>query len=992
MADRLTRTFLILLSCVSAGCTSASDETAVEPVDVRAGVDGGSDAHADTGEIGASGVDTGDVHTNGTDTGGEAVLPPVDSDAALAYVAHRGVSTPWLIPVDGSGPGPPIQLGPRRGAGYGLGEGDVSYPDITPDGAHVVVAFYPMATPSSSGTGGAVLFALSLAGDSVDAPTLIARADRLHALERTYRDGWMAYVDGNSVYAARLDGSDAGAPILVATAPEDHEIDYPRWVGSEATLTYTQRTRATGQGRKVFMASVDASGATEPAQLHTGVGPAEHVVTALPGERVVLGGPDHRLHALPLSGSAPPVVLTPEGLIAGYVGSSADGGRIVVELRVTWKEERELVSVATDGSEADAPRRLTPVPTKKLSSLMSRDGAAVAWVGTSDSGAWAAFRADTSAPGPDEDPRITPWSTKRLHVTAFDAAAGALVGGREDGAVLRYTGRRGSPEHPQVLALVADVVNHSIPWPELSADGTHVIYDARQPTGWHSWVLPLAGGDPVELPGPWYRDLVTPLGVLTHEYVNEGALFVTDMQGAHAPLVPWHDTQIYEPHLVEEGRAVLYACETPVPGFYAAPTASDSDPAHVLVMPLDTESTPWRDGWRERPATAGGHLLRRSGSTLRSFALDGSHAGRGLTLAEGAQALLALDPAGGRAVFVVGSDVVSTPVDGTGDPTVVMPVGTGSVTHLGMLPGSDRVLVGVTTQGSTALFVAPVDGSGAASPGLVAADLPGWFMGVALSATAEHVFTVHSIEATAVPHPDLLLAAATGLHGGSPAGVAYSLAPHGYMLWQAGPWYEGGAGGPTLGRATTSADGVHAVLAGPGGLYAAKSDGSEAEAPRLLGTATRALGEAPLSPDGKRLLLQEEGAVTVAEIDRAGSQRRLTTATEGVLAGGAWTPDGRRVVFASAPATSSGPRGALFVVEADAQPSKGRPLHPDTFAVAGLAGITPGGESVVVESTHGADHSLYLVPLDAAHASGVPPPVTPVDDVGERFLGFVPAE
>ncbi len=908
--------------------------------------------------------------------------------AAFAYVANRGVSTPWLVPVDATGPGEALRLGPRRGAGYGLGQGDVSYPDITPDGTHIVVVFYPMATPSSSGTGGAVLFALAADGAKADAPVRLAAAEQLHALERVYRDGWMAYVDGQSVFAVRLDGSDADAPILVATAPAGQEIDGLRWVGSQMTLVYTQRSTSSGQDRKLFMSTVAPTGATPPEALHTAVGPAEWAVTDLPGDRIVASSSDDRLHAVSLTGSEPSVVLTPEGQLTGFVGKSSDGSRIVVVLRVTWKEERELVSVATDGSEADAPRVLTPAPLKSLKSIMSRDGTAVAWVGDSGSTRWAAYRADPAGVGPGEDPRITDWSTKKLHVTGFDAAADALVGSREDGAVLRYHLQHGGPAPPQVLALVEDVVNFSIPWPALSGDSSQVIYDANTPTGWHSWVVPLAGGEPIELPGPWYRDLLTPLGVLYHEYVNEGALFVADADGNHSALTPWHDTEIHNPHLVDDGRAVLYACETPSPGFYAASTKPSSDPQQVLVTPTDTESTPWTDWWSASPATVGAYLVRRSGKVVRSFALDGSDP-EGVVLTNDSQPALALDPVSQRAVFVVGADLVSAPVDGAESPTVVMPIGEADMVHLSMLPGSDRVVVGLRAQGETSIYLAPVDGAAATAPDLVAAGLPGWFMGVAASATAEHIFMVLSVEATAVPHPDMLQAAPTGLGGSSLAGVAHDVAPSGYLLWHPGVWFDGGMDSIAVPGPVGSGDGVHVLLQGPDGLYSARCDGSQADAPVLLGGALQPLG-ASLSPDGQQVLLKEDQMVTIATIGEADSQRRLTAAVDGQLVDGRWTPDGGRVVFVSAPPTSFGKHAALQVVDADAESAVGTRLHAESFGLSAFAALTPDGETAVVGSTHGADHSLYLVPLDASGADEIPQAITPIDDVGERFLGFVP--
>ncbi|MFT7624590.1 MAG: hypothetical protein ACI9WU_003778, partial [Myxococcota bacterium] len=240
---------------ISASCTSATEGTVL-------------DASAQPGDTTDS-PDLADSETVGADASSTPPLPTVAGDVAMVTVAGRGVSTPWFTPITEQGAGTPIQLGPRRGAGYGQGEGEVSYPDITPDGQHVVVVFYPMATLSSSANKGAWIYALSLTGGDANAsPTKVVRADQLHALGRAYRTGWIAYVDGLSLFAARLDGSDLDAPILVDSVSSGMELDAIHWVGETGRLVWTRRHTASSQQNTVWTALLDGTSAGAATQVH----------------------------------------------------------------------------------------------------------------------------------------------------------------------------------------------------------------------------------------------------------------------------------------------------------------------------------------------------------------------------------------------------------------------------------------------------------------------------------------------------------------------------------------------------------------------------------------------------------------------------------------------------------------------------------------------------------------------------------------------------
>lgn len=924
---------------------------------------------------------------------------------AAVYVARRGVSTPWLLPVGGGAPagvGKPIQLGPRRGAGYGLGEGEVSYPDITPDGQHVVVVFYPMNTLSSSyGGSEPILFALPTDGSGADKPVRVARAPHLHATDRAYVSGRMAYLDGDSLYTARLDGSDAESPVLVATPKAGESLERPRWLQGASHLAYTARSGSGGQ-RALYVVAADGSMAAQPHKLSLGSGPAEHLAAVLPDGRVVVSGPDDRLYAANPLGAAEPVALTPAGHLPSYLGMGADGLRIAVELRQSWKKERLLVSVRTDGSDADAPVALTPTPAAQLHAVVSRDGLAVAWRMQAADGRWTVWRRDLA--GAQAAVQAAPWEDLQLQVTAYDHGAGALLGARKDGAVLRFATAGAAAQPAQVLAKVSDLVNQSMPWPVLSEDGAQVTFTAQTKAGWTSWTVPLAGGTPVALAGPWYADLITPWGVLTRESVQEGAAFVTDLQGGSRRVTPWHAARLVEAHLSADSQRLLYACDAPQPGWYAAALSADEAEAPAqptLVMPVSVAGEAQNPGWQVRPLSVDDHLVRRAGARLESYAANGAHADDPLVLAEapagGSVAThLVADPLGKRVVFTRrgppgsgATEVLSIGVrQALKDPTLVVQV-QGQVARLGLLPGTSRVLVltyGGPGAQSGSLMAAAADGGDAAKPQILAHDLPGEVWGVWPTSAADYVVTVHSTQPTAVPHPDALFAIGVPQPGAAGSDPAHPIAPMALKLWPEASWSPHPSGMTAL--RGCGPGGAHLLLQGPKGLYSARLDGEQVAAPPWLGPVVGQVG-ASLSPDGQQVLTGEAEVLHLARVGAQGSQRALNVGAGGAIHQALWSPSGAQVIFRAGAQQGWPGGGALFAVDTSATAATATALTPTTFAVSSLQALVPGRPLAVVESTQGWDHSLYLVPLDGSGAGSAPPSLTPVDDTSEALVGFV---
>lgn len=889
-------------------------------------------------------------------TGVDTTTPVVP--LRVIVTEEAGVDVPWLVPVGPDGAGAPIALGPRRGAGYGGGEGTVSYPQLTPDGSTVVALFTPLEGPGE-------LYALPTDGSGVAAPVAIAQVSALSALDRAYDAGRVAYVDGGDLYVAPLDGG--AAPVLVARSGQGAVLEGPRFVPGGERLAFV-RTEQPGGARQVRAALLDGTEAEAPPVIG-GAAPLERLAGVLASGGVLGYGADDRLYAAPAAGgdAAP---LTPEGWLASLVGVSTDGARAVVSLRTTWSDGRELVSVATDGSDAATPVKLTVDLTEDLEAVVSTDGQRAAWAGKGAAGQWAVYEGPVAPVGLDAPRRITAWAAERLHVTDYVATAGALVGANESGAVLRFPLPGGEQTQPVVLHVVADVVNWSNPWPRLSTDGAQVLFDANTATGWKSWVLPLSGGAPVEHPGAWYRDLVTPHGIILDEPVTLGALVAVEPHGPATALTAWHEAPILDAYVSADDAWVVYACEAPVAGWYAArtDTVGPAEPGAspggaVLLRGADAQDS-W---WSIRPLYVDGTLLRRAGDVVEAVRL-GEEAGVSSPLLTGVTGAPVVHAPTGRVVAPQGGRVVSAPAAG-GEPTVVLDAGA-PVTGLVVLPTGDRVLAVVQPGGGALLLAAAVDGSEASAPLAVGAELPGWLLSVTPTADGARVLSEHSVEATAIPHPDVLLTSTVG--GAAPGTAELTHAP--FVRW--------GGEGDALSTPTEApplvitTDGAHVVLQGPDGLYSARTDGSETS-PKLLGPATRSVG-AGLGPDGRTVLAAGDGTLTAAVAGQVGSQRSLVEMLAQPVAEALFAAGGTVLIRTGDP---GGATGALLSVALGG--GEAVELLPQGSSGA-LVSTGPGGEALVA-TVGEVDRGLFLVPATPGQEVER---LTAQDDAGETFVGW----
>ncbi|GMV38450.1 MAG: hypothetical protein AMXMBFR64_01660 [Myxococcales bacterium] len=774
-----------------------------------------------------------DAATSPPDTAApDAGSPPAPLRLVTALAA--GVEVPWFVGVGPSGAAAPLRLGPRRGAGYQRAAGTVSYPQLTPDGATVVVVYQEVG-------GDPVLFALPADGSGAEAPIRVAAAPGLSALDRSYAGGQVAFAAEGGLYAAALDGSDP-TPRLLASG----RIEHPMWVTGTAWVAYLVVDEA---GSRVWTV---AEG--EPVDLSSTGTTLEWLVAPLPGGRVLARGADDRLYSIAAEGGTP-VPLTPPGRPTTFEGLA--GGRVVAELRTQGSDLRELVSVSADGDGALVV--LTPEPSTTLDVAVQRDGERVAWSARGDGEKWAAFEGPAGGAGS----QITAWNGKRIHVTSY--AGDVIAGATEEGRVLRFFLPGGPTAKSQVVHDVGPIVNMSYPWPVVSTGATHLLYQANTPDGWRSWVLPAAGGTPTALGGAWTWDLITPYGVVTREAVSLGAAAATSPTEEPRLLTPWHEAPLIAPRT--EGGWFVYGCEAPAPGWYAV----SSDGGGPAVPALTG------GGASEAPSLVAGALVRVVGTTLVGVTLDVAGHGAPRTLLTGVTGRPLPLPDAGVVVAPQGARVVSQPVLG-GEPILVLDAGA-TVLGLYPMPGGERVLALSVQESSYTpeLHAARIDGTEALSPLAVGA-LSGWVLSVTPTPDGGRVLAEVSIEATAVPHPDALVTAVVGPD--PPEAVVIAKLPVG--RWGSPPpglSFERPEGSPLV----VTADGSRVILQGPDGLLSAPTDAS-AE-PALLGPATGFVGVA-LTPHG--VLASAGGSLTLADPGVAGSQR--------VIAEGLPTPLGNALL------------------------------------------------------------------------------------------------
>lgn len=920
--------------------------------------------------IGAAGCSRG-----GSSLAGER--PSVD----LVYVATAGVGTPWIVPINQSGaPGEPRRIAPIRGAGYGLGEGAIVVLGSTPRADRLVIFFQ---TLSKAGA----LFTVAADGSSREQPLLIARlASPLGVDPVISPDGArIAYLDGNTLFTAALDGSETRAPVRLAAPSPEATIRRMRWSG-DRVLFEIDRDAGGNTTATIHSVRADGSQADHPIALTQPDGGQHRMQAILPDGRVLAllrGGP---LFALSANGAVPPVRLTPEGIRATLIGVT--GPRVIVELWTGSADyARRLASVAADGAEADRPVVFTPDPLQDLQALLSPDGSRVIYLARGPNQRWAVFDVPANAaPAAGDDGRITAWLSNRIHLGEVTPDARAIAACDEDGHILRVERTAGPAAEPAIIA-ESRRFSRSCALRGLVPQTNVVLYfDADQ----EIWAVPIGGGTPSRVS----RGYAHPIegGALYIELDRKvSAIFRSGRGKRPVALTPWLDREIdraLTPSLASNAGTVLYATRGAEEAWYAASIDGSDAGALRRITPLGTKTAD--------ESEVGGRLVARilgpgKGARIGSFAIDGSDQGGAVPVLElsSARASFLVAPGSGRIVTVLADRIVSARVDGSdhGSAVPVLDTAGGFVSAIALEPSTERVLAAVRTKGGSAVFAAAANGTELRRPTVVARD-PGLVNDLVVATGGEpRLLMTLATQDTAVPHPRAVLTMRTN---GANVGLGHvvPLAPEGFILLGT---VETGRRSKER-RLAVTPDGRFALLRGRGGLHAAAADGSEHAAPRLLLSATDAvpLDGAGFSPSGTALAVTSGERLFVVRPARA-AQPGTPVASRGAarFTSGLWSKDGALVIYRTG---NFGDDGVIFVAPADGSgAARPRRLTPAEVPAGELIALTPDGSAVVFQSAIGGDRSLYLagVETDPPIVPRAPVPLTPIDDAAERLVGFV---
>lgn len=920
----------------------------------------------------------------------EAGAPLPASPAPLSgavYVATAGVSTPYFAPVPATSSAARLQrIGPARGSGYGLGEGSVRFVAATAAEQRVLVVFETRQRRQ-------ILFALATDGSAADAPVRVADATALNTLDVVLSpDGeQVLYVDDGSLYRARLDGADASSPIRLAAAPVGARVARPRWAPSiDRAIFELERDGADGQTVAViYSVRLDGSDADGPRAVSATAPTGQHRAGAVLSDgRIIAMLKGRVLWAVPGTGGAM-VRLTPRDWYASLLGVIDDGARLVVELWQPWPGPRLLATVATDGSQADEPTKITS-PVHDLQAVLSTDGQLAAFVAqtTSPPTSWALFKVPTNALSEAAVAQITrPLSYRPYLAQLSDDRRTAIGCSNAERSLLRFDLPGSATARPTVLFSGPDTQQGCPSQMILSADQTQVIYSAHDDSGtWVAWRVAVQGGAPSVLAGAGYHSWLLSRGVVAFEDRPTSALFATVEGAAPVRLTPDHPGEIAEVALPPEGSRdttdagnILYATTGIDAAWYVVQANGDDRAAPRRVTS--------RGAHEELVARVGGKaiLARRQGDVtqLLAFALDRDAPGQPEVLASAASTwrfvrseppVILFAQRGSLHVLKLGGPEPHEPVPVMADAE--------EIAYLGYDPTADQA---ICASSDGRVRAARCDGSERTSSTIIADVGYALFHLDVVPRSGRVLLTLATLD-TAVPHPRSVLTARTN---GMNAAVEVPLAPVGYLLLAA-PSDFGAL--PTSAPLLTP-DQSAALLRGPGGLYAARIDGSEAAAPRLLlgGEFVQPVPGLSLPADGRGWVAHVDGAMHYFVFDASASPTQITPKTEGgdqAADSALWADQGRSVVYQRGDglfsARITGDDAAALV-----------PLVPADVEVGRLQAIDPTGKRAVLQTASGPDRSLLIAPVGEAHDGRevpTPEPLTPIDDAAETLVGFLHAD
>jgi WD40 repeat protein len=894
------------------------------------------------------------------------------------YVATAELDTPHFVPVNTSGPEATLRIGPDRGRGYGLGEGNLRYLTATPDGSQAIVSFETREREQ-------VLFALGTDGAQADEPIRIATASALSSdLVVSDDSTFILYIDQHVLYRARLDGSDADSPVRLVSPPDGQSVVRPRLAAAVDRVVFEfERSSSSGNTySNIYSVRADGSDADNPLALTNSTSVQNRAGAVLPDGRVIASFGDGILWALPVTGGEA-VRLSPTDLRVSMIGIINDGQEAIITLRQAYGWPRQLVKVSTDGSLADDPIPLSG-QLEDLQAVLSPDGSRLAYVARGEGNRWAVFDIPTEGSFSQVDIQITDWLSTRVYLWAYTPDLQSLVACDYNDGILRID-RPGSETSQPLVLTTATSYQPGCRQVSLTGDGSRVLYSQYEGSGHGTWSIPLAGGQPVEVVPSPYGGTHLATGVMYLELAHAtSAIFMTTSEGAPRRLTPWLSTAIEQAHLVQDQARLVYLTKGADAAWYSLAVDGQVDHEPVQIAPSGyhlslvnlTDTHLVLDEKSDVP-----------GTRLLSYAFDGSNLDAPIVLAElFGETYYYIEE---LAQVIVASDnlVQLVDVDGpqAGQATTVMR----DVEHVQQLAydhQSRRVLAAIWNYETTDMVIAAkIDGSEADRPIVLATtgSFANAYHYINVVPEQERTLITLATDDTAVPHPIQVL---TVREGGQNAGNEAPLAPQGYLL----------LGTPEFGEIARriprfTPDGIWSILGGPGGLFAARTDGSDAAAPRLslAGDWIYLLKGLELAADGLGWAAQSDGVIYTFNVDASGEPVALTPAIEGSIQWAIWAKDDSCLVYTDG---YSWLYGRLFLAHRDGSDA-GRQvaLTPEGIAVGEQIILAPDGETLIFQTMSGPDRSLLQLslPTDSADSPASPVPLSPIDDAAETFVGFL---
>lgn len=509
---------------------------------------------------------------------------------------------------------PPRRLSPRRGQGYGRGEGRVVFFGTTPSEHLAIVEFLPV-----DSTRPASLFAISTSGIEPDAPVAIAHG--IHSLRAVHLTDRMAvYVTDSGLYAVALDGSDADEPRVLQTT------DGLSWIGDAAIggpyVAYEYASRPGGEPT-IRVARWDDE-APEPSQIDARFATGR-VLGALADGRFFVNVEEGFGLFAPAEGPRVTQIIWGEVDVIDVLDSEP--------LAVVKRGTRELGVI--DFSGANPVFRILILPTSLTAFGVSSDHRQMYAIGF-----------DGSIPGLYHAPTNARLRAQPILELPYDARVSELAVSSDGRFAVLCDGSRLLRASPtEGLTEISSTACREMQ-PRAVVGGDRVVMLSGGDT---MRLVSLDDGHTEDLRGlPTLHKLLKD-GFLTFTTTEpESTIYRMDQPERVQRLLPWRSPAISTVHRIDEG--LLYARD-----------------GRWFLLPLDGGAERPLADWPESElfGVTAGHLLLQAGFDVRSYPLDASASGEPVLRVRRPLPAVEHGVADGQVYWVLPDGLASARVDGS---------------------------------------------------------------------------------------------------------------------------------------------------------------------------------------------------------------------------------------------------------------------------------------------------------------------------------------